>query len=213
MKKFFSVHKCTYKNTFSANFDPEKWVDILKIAHLSVLGGLSKTSEIIKIDSVIFEDDSLSSLLLNKAIIADFRQRVKASHIWNKRVRFFKSNRMIYCLVDREFFICFKALGNEGIIEGMDTKRFADTMKGVDFSLNKEVHQELSRLAIKGIPPILFVGFKKDRQSISEVHFQHYCDNEVALDVVLAQGALSGGSNFKPKNNRASDSDDESVAI
>ena len=209
----FSSYESTNKNAFSASFNPEKWVDILKIAHLSVLEGLSKTSEIVLRDADIFEDGSLSSLLLNKAIIADFKSRVRASHMWNKRIRFFKSNRMTYCLVDREFFICFKALGKEGIIEGMDTMRFADTMNGVDFSLNQEVHQELSKLAIKGIPPVLFVGFKKDRQSISEVRFHHYCDNEIALDIVLAQGALSSGSKFKSKNNRASDSNDESVAV
>lgn len=209
----FSSYESTNKNAFSASFNPEKWAGILKIAHLAVLEGLSKTSEIVQRDTDVFEDGSLSSLLLNKAIIAVFKSKVRASHVWNKRVRFFKSNRMIYCLVDREFFICFKALGKKGIIEGMDTMRFANTMNGIDFSLNREIHQELSKLAIKGIPPVLFVGFKKDRQSISEVRFHHYCDNEIALDVVLAQGALSGGSNFKPKNNRASDSNDESVAI
>lgn len=209
----FSKYKCTKKSTFGANFNEYKWEELLRLAHLSIIAGNSRALKIALADFDIFEDGTLNTTLLNKAVIAEFKKLVKINHKWNKKVRFFKSNRMVYCLVDREFFICFKALGKDGVIEGMDTKRFDDTIMGTDFSLNQKVLKELSKLSLTGIPPILFVGFSTEGQSISDVRFQYYFERELSLDFSFAQGAISKKSKFETRNknnnnNTASDSDE-----
>lgn len=208
------MHKCTKKSTFGASFDEDKWVDILKTSYSSVIAGNSRALKIALADFDIFEDGTLNTTLLNKAIIAEFKKLVKVNQEWKKRVRFFKSNRMTYCLIDREFFICFKALGKDGVIEGMDTKRFDNTIMGAEFSLNQEMLKELSKLSLTTIPPILFIGFRHEGQSISDVRFQYYFERELSLDFTFAQGAISEKSKFRRKNNNknndknASDSDE-----
>ena len=100
-----------YKNNcFFANFNPKEWEEILDIAYSSVVEGNARAHNIILCDPKVFEDATLCSTALNKAIIQEFKEQVGINPIWKKRIRRFKSNRMIYYLVDRDFFICFKAL-------------------------------------------------------------------------------------------------------
>lgn len=182
----------SYKNSsFFANFAPKKWEKILNIAYSSVVEGNVRAHNIMLSDPKVFEDATLCSTTLNKAIIQEFKEQVGINHIWNKRIRYFKSNRMIYNLVDRDFFICFKALGEENMIEGTNSNRFSNTIKGVDFSLNQKVLKELSKLGVKGIPPILFVTFKRERGSILEVRFQHYVEGFPVIDFTLNEISTS----------------------
>ena len=69
----FSSYESTNKNAFSASFNPEKWVDILKIAHLSVLEGLSKTSEIVLRDA----DHSVHRLVDDVIVAAPYGSQQK----------------------------------------------------------------------------------------------------------------------------------------
>ncbi len=211
MKDFFSYTKGTHNSPFGANFDPEKWVEILKTAHLSVLEGYKDAKRIAEANSHIFADGTLSSTLLNKAIIAEFIGKAKSDPIWKNRLKFFRAQRMIFCLVDRKFFICFKALGKEGLIEGMNTKRFADMLKDGQISLNKSMRAELAALSLEKVPPLLFVGFVKTQNSIADVRFQHYYGGGLDFVFQFQPGALLGKSKFNSKNNGESGID--SVAV
>lgn len=208
MKNKLNARQSYNNSSFVASFDPKKWEKILEIAYSSVVEGNNRALNIIWLDPKVFQDATLCSTTLNKSIIEEFKEQVSRDHNWNKRVRSFKSNRMIYNLIDRDFFICFKAIGKDDVIEGLpDSSRFEDTINGVDFSLNKEVLEQLSKLGVKGIPPILFVGFKRDGESILEVRFQHYVNGLPVID--FAFNEISQYSRSKAeKNNKNSSNDD-----
>lgn len=211
MSNIFFYTKGTYNSPFGANFTPQKWVEILKIAHLSVLEGYKEAKGIAKANPSIFADGTLSSTLLNKAIIVAFMEKTYGEHNWKNRLKFFRAQRMIYCLVDREFFICFKAVGKEGLIEGMNTKRFADMLMDGQISLNKTMQEELAKLSLAKMPPLLFVGFTKSQNSIADIKFQHYYGGGLSFDFEFQPGVILGQSKFNSKNNGESGSD--SVAV
>ena len=192
----------SYRNSsFYTNFNPKKWKGILDIAYSSVVEGNARAHNIMLSDPKVFEDATLYSTALNKAIIQEFKEQVGINPIWKKRIRRFKSNRMIYYIVDRNFFICFKALGEENTIEGTNSNRFNNTIKGVDFSLNQEVLKELSKLGVKGIPPLLFVTFKRGGESILEIRFQHYVEGFPVIDFTLNEISTSKTKQKQSNNN------------
>ena len=99
----------SYRNSsFYTNFNPKKWKGILDIAYSSVVEGNARAHNIMLSDPKVFEDATLYSTALNKAIIQEFKEQVGINPIWKKRIRRFMSKRMKYYLVDRNFFICVK---------------------------------------------------------------------------------------------------------
>lgn len=210
MNKFI-INKGTNNSAFNASFNPENWEKILKIAHSSVIEGYEDAKMITEKYLSIFADGTLASTLLNKAIIVKFMEKVARDQNWNKRLKFFRAQRMILCLVDRKFFICFKALGKDGVIEGMQTKRFADMLMNGQISLNRTVRAELAKLSLDKMPPILFVGYVRSQNSIAEIKFQHYFGGGLAFDFEFKQGATLGKSMFESKDNGEAGRDSAAV--
>ena len=121
---------------------------------------------------------------------------------------------MTFALVDNKFFLCFKALGKENTIEGMKTKRFEDIIKGKPFTMSKKMNAELSKLNLTGLPPILFIGFKKTTDYIDFVNLQHYFDGDVALEYGIRVEVISNSKNIiNPKPNNNLDNDDEQSSL
>jgi len=213
MKKInFSVNKSTLLSGYLANFNPEIFEDILEIAYESVIAGNEKVSNIVKSEPTLFSKNTLKSLLLNNAMIDIFKTRILTNEKTKHRVKFFETFRMTFALVDNKFFLCFKALGKENVIEGMKTKRFEDIIKGKPFSMSQKMSKEISKLNLTDLPPILFVGFKKTTDFIDFINLQYYFDEKIALEVTMRNAATSNKLDIiKPKN--LNNDDDASLAI
>lgn len=209
MKKInFFLNKNTLLSGYLANFNPEICKDILEIAYESVIEGNAKVRRLVKIEPTLFGKNTLKSLLLNNAMIDLFRLKILTSEKTKHRVKFFETFRMTFALVDNKFFLCFKALGKEDIIEGMKTKRFEDIIQGKPFSMSKKMNAELTKLNLKGLPPILFIGFKKTTDYIDFINLQYYFDGDVSLEIKMREELISKSEDIiKPKNNN--DDDDE----
>ncbi|REC64354.1 hypothetical protein DRF65_01920 [Chryseobacterium pennae] len=213
MKKInFSINKSTLLSGYLANFNPEIYEDILEIAYESVIAGNEKVSKLIKSEPTLFSKNTLKSLLLNNAMIDIFRTRILTSEKTKHRVKFFETFRMTFALVDNKFFLCFKALGKENVIEGMKTKRFEDIIKGKPFTMSKKMNKEISKLNLTSLPPIVFVGFKKTTDFIDFINLQYYFDEKIALEVTMRNAVTSTKVDIiKPKN--LNNDDDASLAI
>lgn len=216
--KNYKFIKLECKNTllggYLANFNPVIYKDILEFAYQSVIEGNAKVSNLVKQEPTLFSRNTLKSLLLNNAIIDNFRTKITTSEKTKHRVRFFETFRMTFALVDDKFFLCFKALGKENSIEGMKTKRFEDIIKGKPFTMSKKMNAELNKLNLKGIPPILFVGFKKTTDFIDFVNLQYYFNEVVALEFGMREEAISTPKNIiNPKPNNNLDNDDEQSSL
>lgn len=217
MKNFVFI-KLECKNTllggYLANFKPEIYKDILEFAYQSVIEGNAKVSNLVKQEPTLFSRNTLKSLLLNNAIIDNFRTKITTSEKTKHRVKFFETFRMTFALVDDKFFLCFKALGKENSIEGMKTKRFEDIIKGRPFTMSKKMNAELNKLNLKGIPPILFIGFKKTTDFIDFVNLQYYFNEFVALEYGMREEVISNPKNIiNPKPNNNLDNDDEQSSL
>jgi len=213
MKKInFSVNKSTLLSGYLANFNPEIFEDILEIAYESVIAGNEKVSNLVKSEPTLFSKNTLKSLLLNNAMIDIFRTRILTNEKTKHRVKFFETFRMTFALVDNKFFLCFKALGKENVIEGMKTKRFEDIIKGKPFTMSQKMSKEISKLNLTDLPPILFVGFKKTTDFIDFINLQYYFDEKIALEVTMRNAVTSNKLDIiKPKN--LNNDDDASLAI
>ena len=217
MKNFVFI-KLECKNTllggYLANFKPEIYKDILEFAYQSVIEGNAKVSNLVKQEPTLFSRNTLKSLLLNNAIIDNFRTKITTSEKTKHRVKFFETFRMTFALVDDKFFLCFKALGKENSIEGMKTKRFEDIIKGRPFTMSKKMNAELNKLNLKGIPPILFIGFKKTTDFIDFVNLQYYFNEFVALEYGMREEVISNPKNIiNPKPNNNLDNDDQQSSL
>ena len=178
-------NKGIQNNAFVQGFDPKSWSELFEIAHDAVMAGNIEAWNIIENNEFFPKDKTLISDLVNKTIINVFTKKIKSSIKWSGRTSIFTSYRMVYMLVDRKFFICFKALGKKGIIEGMKTKRFDDTIYGRPFSISKSMMQELQKLNLTDIPPLLFVGFDRNEKLINKILFQHYYNRKVSFEFTL----------------------------
>jgi|GEM_PF-5576657 len=213
-KLFFLEIKNTLFSGYLANFNPEIYKDILEFAYQSVIEGNAKVSSLIKSEPTLFSRNTLKSLLLNNAIIDNFRTKITTSEKTKHRVKFFETFRMTFALVDNKYFLCFKALGKENTIEGMKTKRFEDIIKGKPFTMSKKMNAELNKLSLTGLPPILFIGFKKTTDFIDFVNLQHYFDEDIALEYGMREEAISNQKIIiKPKPNNNLDNDDEQSSL
>ncbi|WP_336716439.1 hypothetical protein [Chryseobacterium mucoviscidosis] len=213
-KLFFLEIKNTLFSGYLANFNPEIYKDILEFAYQSVIEGNAKVSNLVKQEPTLFSRNTLKSLLLNNAIIDNFRTKITTSEKTKHRVKFFETFRMTFALVDDKFFLCFKALGKENSIEGMKTKRFEDIIKGRPFTMSKKMNAELNKLNLKDIPPILFVGFKKTTDFIDFVNLQYYFNEVVALEYGMREEVISNPKNIiNPKPNNNLDNDDEQSSL
>ena len=213
-KIFYLEIKNTLLSGYLPNFNPEIYADILEFAYQSVIEGNTKVSNLVKQESTLFSRNTLKSLLLNNAIIDNFRTKITTSEKTKHRVKFFETFRMTFALVDNKFFLCFKALGKENTIEGMKTKRFEDIIKGKPFTMSKKMNAELSKLNLTGLPPILFIGFKKTTDYIDFVNLQHYFDGDVALEYGIRVEVISNSKNIiNPKPNNNLDNDDEQSSL
>lgn len=209
----FCKRKDTLLRGYLASFKPETCKDILEIANQSVIEGNSKIVKLEQSEPNLFGRRTLKSILLNNAIIDIFRTKVLANEKTKHRVKFFETYRMTFALVDNSFFLCFKALGKENLIEGMKTKRFEDIIEGKPFAMSKRMRAELSKLNLKSFPPILFVGFKKANAYIDFVNLQHYFEGNLALEYGIRYHAdESSNSKFKPKN-KDSEGESSSEAV
>ena len=66
----------SYRNSsFYTNFNPKKWEGILDIAYSSVVEGNARAHNIILSDPKVFEDATLYSTALNKAIFKSLRSK------------------------------------------------------------------------------------------------------------------------------------------
>lgn len=212
--KFSILNKNTLFSGYLANFKPEIYKDILEFAYQSVMEGNAKVSKLVKQEPTLFSRNTLKSLLLNNAIIDNFRTKITTSEKTKHRVKFFETFRMTFALVDNKFFLCFKALGKENTIEGMKTKRFEDIIEGKPFSMSKKMNAELNKLNLKGLPPILFVGFKKTTDFIDFINLQYYFGGEIALEYGMREEAISNPKNIiNPKPNNNLDNDDEQSSL
>lgn len=200
---FFKECKNTHLFGYLASFKPETYKDILEIAHQSVIEGSSKVVKLVKTEPNLFGRRTLKSILLNNAIIDIFRTMILANEKTKHRVNFFETYRMTFALVDNSFFLCFKALGKENLIEGMKTKRFEDIIEGKPFTMSKQMRAELAKLNLTSFPPILFVGFKKTNDF---VNLQHYFEGDLALEFGIRQQiSTDSKTKFKPKDNDSND--------
>ncbi|WP_288377614.1 hypothetical protein [uncultured Chryseobacterium sp.] len=213
MKKInFSVNKSTLLSGYLANFNPEIFEDILEIAYESVIAGNEKVNNLVKSEPTLFSKNTLKSLLLNNAMIDIFKTRILTNEKTKHRVKFFETFRMTFALVDNKFFLCFKALGKENVIEGMKTKRFEDIIKGKPFSMSKKMSKEISKLNLQGLPPILFIGFKKTTDFIDFINLQYYFDERIALEVTMRNAVVTTEVDIiKPK--KLNNDDDASLAV
>lgn len=197
----FFLNKNTLLSGYLANFKTENYEDILEIAYKSVIEGNAKVSSIVKRDPTLFSKNTLKSLLLNNAMIDIFKTTILANEKTKHRVKFFETFRMTFALVDDKFFLCFKALGKENVIEGMKTKRFVDIIQGKPFTMSKKMDAELKKLNLKSLPPILFVGFKKTTDYIDFINLQYYFEGDVSLEFKMrAISIFDSESLIKPKN-------------
>lgn len=213
-KIFYLEIKNTLLSGYLPNFNPEIYADILEFAYQSVIEGNAKVSNLVKQESTLFSRNTLKSLLLNNAIIDNFKTKITTSEKTKHRVKFFETFRMTFALVDNKFFLCFKALGKENTIEGMKTKRFEDIIEGKPFTMSKKMNAELSELNLTGLPPILFIGFKKTTDFIDFVNLQHYFDGDVALEYGIRVEVMSNSKNIvNPKPNNNLDNDDEQSSL
>jgi len=216
-KIFFLKSKNTLLSGYLANFNPENFNDILETAYTAVNEGNAKVRNLVKQEPTLFSRNTLKSLLLNNAMIEIFKTKILTSEKTKHRVKFFETFRMTFALVDDKFFLCFKALGKENTIEGMNTKRFVDIIKGEPFTMSKKMAKELSELNLKGIPPILFIGFKKTSDFIDFTNLQYYFNGNVSLEYGIRKETISNSKDIvKPKNNDKNKSDDDdqsSIAI
>ncbi|KPH11847.1 hypothetical protein [Chryseobacterium sp. ERMR1:04] len=207
----FSECKNTLLGGYLANFKPEIYKDILEAAYESALEGNTKVSNLVKREPTLFSKNTLKSLLLNNAMIDIFRTKILTSEKTKHRVKFFETYRMTFALVDDKFFLCFKALGKENTIEGMKTKRFEDIIQGKPFSISKKMNQELSKLSLKGLPPIIFVGFKKTTDYIDFINLQYYSEGNISLEYGIREEYTSTSKDrIKPKNNNNNDDEQSS---
>lgn len=213
MKKInFSVNKSTLLSGYLANFNPEIFEDILEIAYESVIAGNEKVNNLVKSEPTLFSKNTLKSLLLNNAMIDIFKTRILTNEKTKHRVKFFETFRMTFALVDNKFFLCFKALGKENVIEGMKTKRFEDIIKGKPFSMSKKMSKEISKLNLQSLPPILFIGFKKTTDFIDFINLQYYFDERIALEVTMRNAVVTTEVDIiKPK--KLNNDDDASLAV
>lgn len=210
----FSKCKNTLLGGYLANFNPEICHDILEFAYQSVIEGNTKVSDLIKREPTLFSRNTLKSLLLNNAMIDIFRTKITTSEKTKHRVKFFETFRMTFALVDNKFFLCFKALGKENTIEGMKTKRFEDIIQGKPFSMSKKMNAELNKLNLKGLPPILFIGFKKTTDFIDFINLQYYFNGEVALEYGMREEVISISKDIiKPKTNNKDNDDEQSSLV
>lgn len=213
--KFIKLEcKNTLLGGYLANFNPEIYKDILEFAYQSVIEGNAKVSNLVKQEPTLFSRNTLKSLLLNNAIIDNFSTKITTSEKTKHRVKFYETFRMTFALVDEKFFLCFKALGKENSIEGMKTKRFEDIIEGKPFSMSKKMNAELNKLNLKGIPPILFIGFKKTTDFIDFINLQYYFGGEIALEYGMREETISNPKNIiNPKPNNNLDNDDEQSSL
>lgn len=83
--------------------------------------------------------------------------------------------------------------------------------------MSKKMSKELSELNLKGIPPILFIGFKKTSDFIDFTNLQYYFNGNVSLEYGIRKETISNSKDIvKPKNNDKNKSDDDdqsSIAI
>lgn len=213
--KFIKLEcKNTLLGGYLANFNPEIYKYILEFAYQSVIEGNAKVSNLVKQEPTLFSRNTLKSLLLNNAIIDNFSTKITTSEKTKHRVKFYETFRMTFALVDEKFFLCFKALGKENSIEGMKTKRFEDIIEGKPFSMSKKMNAELNKLNLKGIPPILFIGFKKTTDFIDFINLQYYFGGEIALEYGMREETISNPKNIiNPKPNNNLDNDDEQSSL
>lgn len=212
---FFSVCKYTHLVGTFANFKCENYQDILEIAYKSVFDGSAKLRRFNISESFIFSDRTLQSDFLNKAILNEFIKNIKTNEKTKHRVKFFTTYRMTYALIDRSFFICIKALGKENMIEGMKTARFENTIQGRTFSVSKQMTKELQGLNLTTIPPVMFVGFKREGDIINLINLQYYNGGEVALEykMIMQNESINLEDKFKSRNNNIQNDDDSLLSV
>lgn len=191
--------KGTDNGSFGQQFDPKNYVKILNAAYNAVLQGAMYFKQLSSVNR-IFEDKSLNSRALNVSIVEAFKSELEKDEAIKHRLRLFQPDKQYYFLVDRKFFLCFKQMGKNGVIQNMITKRHGNILAGNDFRLKATIRAELSKLGIVGTPPVIFVVFDREGSGIVDIVFHNYYAGEVAMRFRIDAVNGTGSVNIRPKS-------------